>query len=138
MYENGKQVNRYAAKKRHQDILKKQYTPKEYSSYEEYKEHCIKKFLAHELWFASWTHARYFEEKQSRKDKQRQSGKKEYYEKWWGMNRSQWKKFLKNDAHRSTRQFYRDYCQKVMNFDGEEDDFDSPLQVRASDPWFWD
>lgn len=121
MYDNGKKLNHYAAKRKHQEMMKKRFTPKWYSSYEHYLN---EKLNNEELSF--------YEEKLIR------NGQKIYRERWWHEPTS-YKHHLKEDAHMKERAFYR---QLLSNLDKCLDNLDDDIIIPASgifgDPWDWD
>ena len=119
MYENGRQVNRYAAKQIHRDKVKRKFTPYWFSSYEAY--------------VAFWEDDKI--PNSSSYQRAIDSGWVPWHRRWWNGHGSQfpWKKHLKEDAHIKARAHYR---QELAHYDIEEDNID--MQKKFSDPWCWD
>lgn len=138
MYENGKQVNQYSAKLKHKNIQKCRYTPKHYSSYENYANAQADYDERWETFFQMRLNDEYIAKHRLALQKRKESGYKQPYERWWKCYSQNWKKNLKHFAHRESRQFNRDFCNRVLAFSGEIDDFDAPSKDRFNDPWDWD
>lgn len=121
MYENGTMLNRYAAKDIHRKKRQRQFTPKYYSSYRDYKEDQERK---HGSWF--WTEI------------QRSHGHRPDWERWWhaysGWTHPGWKKILKKENNSSARVYYRDL---LATYDPEEDIIIIEPN-RFKDPWAYD
>lgn len=126
MYENGKRVNRYAAKVFHRNRLKKNHTPRWYSSYDIYcqeRQNFEDSLMQENSWYAE------------RRKKRLINGYKQYFEKWWkgysGIYAGSWKKTLKREDHRKCRSFYRQEIHKAMM----DEDADIYIQKKFEDDW---
>lgn len=121
MYENGKMVNRYEAKNIHRKKRQRQFTPKHYASYQDYKSDQEQKYGS---W--SWIQIR------------RSHGHRPDWEKWWhaysGWTNPGWKKILKKENHSAARGYYRDV---LATYDPEEDILIIEVD-RFKDPWAYD
>lgn len=142
-YDNGKQVNRYAAQKHHRDELKRRHTPIYYPSYDEYCAARRRKDAEADLWFQdNWPEGE-FEKFAEERQRKRDNGMLDYYEKWWKAYSyfcgPGWKKNLKQFAKRKRRQYYREYCNAMRNYAYDDmDDEETPMIDRFDDPWNWD
>lgn len=119
MYENGKKLNRYTAKKIHQNRIKRKFTPLNFSSYDSYVKDEEQKH---------WFHSMFYEKKIS-------NGWIPWHRRWWNGRDSQypWKKNLKKDSHSKERAHYRE---ELAHYDINEDNIN--IQKKFSDPWAWD
>ena len=122
MYENGMMVNRYEAKNIHRKKRQRQFTPKYYASYQDYKSDQERKYGT---WF--WTKI------------QRSHGHRPDWECWWhsysGWVNPGWKKMLKKQNSSSARRYYKDHLATMIP---EEEDLIIIDPNRFKDPWAYD
>ena len=129
MYQNGKQLNRYAAKCKHQDDLKRKFLVVSHHSSLDRLAQSVEQFHVCNVYGRHyWEHLM----------NEKEHGNKPWFDCWWHAydnyyGKRNWKHFSNSERRRAGRRYIKEELDCI-----DYDDHGNVLPARYNDYWYWD